>query len=356
MCPSTARRRPPASTSAIRPAARRAGETGALSLPTVVPRPPLGSGQHAMVWSRHFRDAWRGSQLARGQRQGRGGAREGKPPGRTFPARRRVARRCPIRRGWAAEGKGIGYSRPRCRATSVAAIRPTLRSSAPDRGADRRPRVADVGRPAQPGGPLAVTDREPPRGRPGHLRVGVPRRPAGSSSATRCGGRAAAERREASHARRRRRGGRGAARRPRARRRGPVRARLLRRSAPRRDPSPRMAGRRARRLRDRRAQGQERGRAPAPAADRRAAAADPAAAEFMRAGRGGRAQRSPPVSVMSGKIAERARRGAGRGGARADHAARVPPHLRELPDGRGLHAAGADGVHGPRRCRRRSAT
>ena len=37
----------------------------------------------------------------------------------------------------------------------------------------------------------------------------------------------------------------------------------------------------------------------------------------------------------------------GRCEARANHPARVPPYVRELPDGGRLHAKGADGVHGP---------
>ena len=120
--------------------------------------------------------------------------------------------------------------------------------------------------------------------------------------------------------------------------------------ATRRDPPARVArGARGRR-RDRqpraRAALQERGRNPAPAADRRAAAADPArgVAAPGPAARGAGVERS----VMSGKLAAAATAAWEREGPAADHAARVPAHLRVDADGRRLHDQGDHGVHGPR--------
>ena len=53
------------------------------------------------------------------------------------------------------------------------------------------------------------------------------------------------------------------------------------------------------------------------------------------------------VCVISGKHAAHATT-AWRGQAPVNHAARVPPHVRVVPNGGRLHGQGADGVHGPR--------
>ena len=69
-------------------------------------------------------------------------------------------------------------------------------------GRDRRGRVADVGRPAQPRGAVALADRDARRGRLGDLRLGAASVRRYRDAQPAAPGRAAAERREAAPARR----------------------------------------------------------------------------------------------------------------------------------------------------------
>ena len=129
------------------------------------------------------------------------------------------------------------------------------------------------------------------------------------------------------------------------RRTSPVCDRLLRGPAPRRDPSPRLARRRV----HRRQAGRVADRPPAPAKSgdgRRPRSPSRCARScWTPTSAGATAGGQVTGSAMSGKISQRAARvgldararatsGQARRRDGADHAARVPPHLRLVPDGR----------------------
>jgi hypothetical protein len=57
---------------------------------------------------------------------------------------------------------------------AVSPVRPRARARGPAGWRHRAARMADVGRSTEPGGSVALADREPPGGRPGDLRLGDP--------------------------------------------------------------------------------------------------------------------------------------------------------------------------------------
>ena len=124
-----------------------------------------------------------------------------------------------------------------------------------------------------------------------------------------------------------------------------------RRPGQRRDPGRARLGRRWRAR-------SSRSRAPGGAgADPRRAARPPGRAPAADCGRDGpRVRRRAEPRSTPTRAGERARQGVGEGRARADHPARVPPHLRLADDRRRGEREGALDLHGPRRTSRSRST